>query len=221
MSSTYLNLKNGVANALGRTDGGTANALRDSLINQVIKGEIINQYPFSWTERADSSLTTDSSGQVDLPADYNHTFKLKDLRIVGASTQDDTTLSEVDYQVFDSFAAGEKRYYIDFNTSTSRYRLNTTEASTTLKAVYYFVPTDMSADADICVVPDQDCVVYLAAARYWLSSERDESNHDRFKQLGQARLGLMIQRDKKARPQRLRRGGFYTKNLGYNTNVFR
>lgn len=118
---------------------------------------------------------------------------------------------------FDAFGAGTFRYYIDYNTSTNRYRLNTTDPSVTLQVTYYHVPATMTADADVCVVPDQDVVAYLAAARYWLSSERDETNHDRFKTLGNQRLQQLVLDDKKANPLRPKRGVGWGRNLGWNT----
>jgi len=57
----------------------------------------------------------------------------------------------------------------------------------------------------------------LADARYWLSSERDETNHDRFKTLGNQKLLQLIQNDKKSNPRRVTRSTAYGANLGWNT----
>jgi hypothetical protein len=79
--STFLELKNIVANCLGRTDGGTADTLRDNAINNVIRFEIAEAYPFSWLERT-TTVTTNASGQIDLPSDFNPAQKIKDARVV-------------------------------------------------------------------------------------------------------------------------------------------
>lgn len=213
---TFLQLKNATANQLGKSDGGTANTIRDNHINDVVRNEIANVFPFSWLRKTNSSISINSSGQADLPSDYNPNHKIYDLRRVVSGTYSDDLYTEVPQEAFDTYGAGSLRYFIDFNTGTNLYRLNSTEPSVTLKVTYYHTPAAMTADADVCVVPDQDAVAYLAAARYWLSSERDETNHDRFKALGNQRLQQLVLDDKKARPQRLRRGVGLGINLGWN-----
>lgn len=215
MAATYLQLKNLVANVSGRTNGGTPIPLRDNAINYVYQYEITNAYPFSWTKRT-VQLTTDSNGEVDLPANYNPVHKIPDIRHTEPEKYDDVIFREVNEELFDSMYQGQAAYYISYNTSTDRYRLVTTEPDYAINVTYHFVPPELVGDGDICIVPDPDVVGYLAAARYWLASERDEANHDRFKALGQQRLGLLIQRDKKSNPQRIKRGTVYSRNLGWN-----
>ena len=213
---TYLELKNATANQLGKSDGGSANTIRDNHINDVIRNEIADSYPFSWLRKS-GSLSLDSSGQADLAADYNPVHPVYDLRKTVSGTGNDDIFTEVTREGFDKYSAGDYKFYVDYNTSTNRYRVNTTEVSLTATVTYYHKPTALSADADVCIVPDQDVVAYLSAARYWLSSERDEANHDRFKSLGNTRLQQLILSDKKTNPLRSRRGTVYGRNLGWNT----
>lgn len=213
---TFLQLKNATANQLGKTDGGTTNTIRDNHINDVIRNEIADAYPFSWLRKTNSAISLNSSGQSDLPSDYNPNHPLT-LRKVVTGTSNDTLFTEVPRDVFDTYGAGSFRYYIDYNTSTDLYRLNTTEASITAQIVYWFKPAAMTADADICIIPDQDLVAFLAAARYWLSFWEDETNHDRFKALGNQRLQQLVLNDKKANPLRPNRSSAYGRNLGWNT----
>lgn len=214
--STFLQLKNQTANALGKDDGGTANTIRDNHINDVIRNEIADAYPFSWLRKTNSAISLNSSGQADLPSDYNPNHKLL-LRKVYAGAGGDQVFTAVDAEYFDNFFAGSYRYFIDYNTSTDLYRLNTTETSVTVEIIYYHKPAIMTDDTDICVVPDADLVAYLAAARYWLSYLGDETNHDRFKALGNQRLQQLVLNDKKSNPQRLKRGQGWGYNLGWNT----
>lgn len=214
--ATYLQIKNATANTLGKSDGGTANTIRDNHINDVIRYEIADAYPFTWLRKTNSSISIDSSGQADLPSDFNPTHELYDMRKVFTGSGGDNIFTAVPKESFDRYGGGTFRYYIDYNTSTNLYRLNTTETSITVSITYYHRPAAMTADADVSVIPDQDLIAFLAAARYWLSSERDETNHDRFKALGNQRLQQLILNDKKANPLRPKRGAAWGANLGWN-----
>lgn len=217
--STFLQVKNMVANRSGRTDGGTANTIRDNAINNVIRDHIANAYPFSWLRRS-TTVNTDSSGDADLPSDFNPNHKLRPgyVYIASSGAANDKYLYEVNREHFDTYdQALSYKYYIDYNTSTNLYRIRTTEPSQTVTVNYYHMPTALSADADVCIVPDPMCVAYLASAIYWLAKERDEANHDRDNQLGLARLNQMIINDKRADPQRPRQGSIYTTDLGFNS----
>lgn len=214
--ATFLQLKNGVANIFGRTDGGTPDTVRDNSINDVIRNLIASYYPFSWLRKT-ASLTIDSSGQADLPSDFNITHKISYIAETGTGNNDDKVYQEIDVSANDSFGLGDTVYYIDFNTSTNRWRVNSKIVSKTLSCVYYYIPAILVNDIDVCVVPDSDAVIYLSAARTWIGIYFDETNHDRFQTLGMRQLDLMVARDKKARPQRRRRGSIYTVDLGFNT----
>jgi hypothetical protein len=211
---TYLNEKNAVANVLGKTDGATANTIRDNAINEVRQFDIANAYPFSWLERT-TTLTTSATGTVDLPANFNVTHKPKDVREVLTNTNDDNVFKMVNKEIFDNYDAGDEVYYIDWNTSTEKWQIHTTEFSTGITIVYYCIPTTLTADADIDPIPDLTVIKYLAAARFWLT-ERNYGNYDRFNDMGMQRLQLLINKDKKANPQRLSRSTAYGVSQGWN-----
>lgn len=218
MASTFLQLKNQVANRSGRTDGGTANTIRDNAINDVVRFTIADAYPFSWL-RVTTTVATDATGDADLPATYNPTHKLVQgyVRVAGSGTFDDRLFSEVPLEMFDRVdATGHYRYYIDYNSSTDLFRIRSSEPSTTITITYLRKPAIMTADADICIVPDSECVSLLASAKVWLAKERDETNHDRDNALGQQRLNQMIINDKKANPLRVIRSNLYGVDLGFN-----
>jgi hypothetical protein len=212
---TYLDEKNATSNVLGRTDGGTSNLLRDNAINNVRQNEIANAYPFSWLRKT-VTLTTDTDGQIDLPSDYNISHRPYDIRIVNSSTGDDNVFTQIDPLVYDSLLAQNYVYFIDRNTSTNLWQLNTHNPSTALKVIYYHTPVTLSADADIDIIPDLDVIAHLAAARYWLSSERDETNYERFKNLGEQKLQYMVKLDKRSNPLRPTRSSLHRVNLGFN-----
>ena len=213
---TYLAEKNAVANLLGKTDGATANTIRDNAINEVRQFDIANAFPFSWLERS-TSLTTSSAGAVDLPAAFNVTHKPKDVRKVTSGSDNDNIFTQVNKEIFDEYGAGDYVYYIDFNTSTNKWRFNTKELSTTFTIIYYSIPTTLTANTDVDSIPDLVTIKYLAAARYWLT-ERNYGNYDRFNDMGLQRLQLLINKDKKANPQRLSRSVNNAVNMGWNSS---
>jgi len=209
--ATFLQEKNGVSGILGRTDGATPNVIRDNAINDVRQNEIANAYPFSWL-RKKTTVITGATGLADLPADFNINHKIYDIRI--ANSGNDDIFSEIDSIGFDSLTSNV--YFIDYNTTTKVWQINTHNNSITITIVYYHIPATLTADADVDIIPDQDVIAMLAGARYWLSSERDETNHDRFKALGERKLQLLINKDKKAQPLRRTRSTMFGVDMGFN-----
>lgn len=213
--STFLELKDATANVSGRTDGGTANTIRDNAINNVYRFTIADAYPFSWLT-VTTTVATDASGDADLPATFNRTHSAF-VRVAGAGASDDISLVQVPFEVFDRYdAGGQNRYYIEFNSATNLFALKTSEASKTLTVTYFQRPAIMTLNTDVCIVPDSECVVLLAAAKVWLGKERDETNYDRMNGLGLQRLNQMIINDKRANPLRPVRSSLYNVNLGFN-----
>ena len=210
---TFLEEKNAVANVSGKTDGTTPNVVRDNAINNVRRSEIANAYPFSWLESAPTIVAIDANGQADLPADYNIIHKPKDVRVVGVHT-----LNQKNKELFeDSSFTNNYDYFLDWNSSTSLWRINTDQVSLNIQIIYYKIPATLTTDNEVDIIPDLDVITYLGAARFWLSTERDETNYDRFKSLGTARIKELINIDKKANPQRVRRSSMYGSNMGFNT----
>ena len=118
---TYLQVKNATSNILGRTDGATANTIRDNFINDVRTEEIANAYPFSWLEKS-TDISTDTDGKGDLPEDYNITHKAKDVRVETDGSGNDDILSLVNREAWDSYGNGDNVYFIDRNTTTDRWQ---------------------------------------------------------------------------------------------------
>lgn len=204
---TFLDIKNAVSNVLGRTDGATPNTIRDNLINEVRQNDISNAYPFSWLEKP--ATVTTSSLVADLPEDYNITHAMKSVR-----DSDKNQYVEVPKEVWDD-TIQPYTYFIDYNTSTNRWRINT-KNDVVLNIIYYHIPATLTTNTDIDIIPDLKLVKYLVASEYWLSSERDETNHDRFQALGAKKLQDLITQDKRSKPTRPRRGSIYTVDMGFN-----
>lgn len=214
MSNTYLQLKNATANVLGNTDGGTPDTVRDNAINDVRQNEIANAYPFSWTEKVDATIAI-SSGSASLPADYNINHSPKDVRYLTGVRGGDLVYMQVPKELYNNYGPQDNVYYIDWNSSANRWRINA-PSDRTLQVTYYAIPPLLTDDSDVDHIPDRDCVAFLSAARFFLATDGDETNHDRFRVLGNNRLEQMILNDKRARPQRLTRSSVYAANMGWN-----
>jgi hypothetical protein len=128
-------------------------------------------------------------------------------------TGDDGNYDQINKELFALKSAGSEVYYIDFNTSTKLWQINTTEYSTSITIIYYSIPATLTGDADPDSIPDLMAIKYLAASRYWLT-ERNYGNYDRFNAMGQKRLDQMVTNDKQFNPQRLRRVS--SANQGWN-----
>ena len=204
---TYLNLKDSVSNVLGRTDGSTAVVIRDNSINFVRQNEIANYYPFSFLEK--QTTLTVTSEAADLPADFNINHDPKDVRVVGVGK-----FNKIEVEDSENYGSGDRVYWIDWNSSTERWRMNTLY-DCSLRVIYYQVPATLTADATYDIIPDLDVVTFLAASRYWLSSERDEDNHDRFKLLGQKALDRLVVTDKRKKIRKTR-SVMNGVNMGFN-----
>lgn len=203
---TYLQEKNATANILSRTDGAISNTIRDNAINFSRQNEIANAYPFSWLRK--SATVAVSGGVGDLPEDFN--IAHSPLYVRDSNEQE---LQRVGQQSYGYVTYG---YFIDWNSTSSRWQLNCQEDGN-YTVVYYHVPATLSNDATVDVIPDLKVIAYFAAATYWLSSERDETNADRFSLKAEKRLKDLINIDKRSNPIRLTRSTAYAYNMGWNS----
>jgi hypothetical protein len=189
--STYAILKRKLANQLGRTDNATANTIRDNSLNDAYN-QICNDNKFSWLIK--KTTITVASGVANLPSDYNPQYGLF-AAYSQTGTANDKSYERVDVRELDNFSSSDRVYYISYNSTTNYYVFNGNNDET-VTIYYYYIPAELSADADVCVVPDDSAVVYLATAKWWLAKERDEANYDRFYGKYAERLLKMMSNDK-------------------------
>lgn len=148
---------------------GTIDAFGTSNINAAIR-DILNKYKFSWNLK--SANITLASGVSTLPADYNPHWHIHDARIV-VSGVDDNVFTEIQAWERSNYNDGSYVYWITYDTTTDTYIFNSLAEDATVAIVYNFIPTDLSAPADKCFVPDLEAVSYLAASKKWVGAERD------------------------------------------------
>jgi hypothetical protein len=208
----YSTLKKYTAYLMGETDYATStgNEIRNESINMA-RSELYNEYPFIWTRSAET--LTLSSGVSDLNSAYNPIFGLE--RVEDSDGNKYKRIHPSEQSNYD----GDTDYYywIDYNTSTSKYRFNTGSSATTIYVVYHILPTDLSDDGDKDLCPDPMAIAYLSAAKTWLATEVDETNHDRMMAKYQERKQKLISQDKKYEDRKRVKLMTEEYNLGYNT----
>jgi hypothetical protein len=173
---------------LSLVDESTITATHKSHINYAIK-DIINAHPFSW-DLATTTLTL-SSGTANLPSTYNPIWRLEDARIVGSG--DDSVFTEIDIKDRDSYGSTDYVYWITNNAGTFVFNIPVTSGTVTI--YYYTLPTDLSGDSDVCVVPDAEAVAMLAASKWFIGEDQDKELKEMCKQEAQERIKSMYAQD--------------------------
>ena len=192
MGSTYAILKHKTANRVGKTDNATANTIRDNCIVDAVT-QICTDNRFSWTLAKDTLSVV--AGAANLPTDYNPSFGLVFAVHQVTGTANDREYTRVDIRDIDNYSSSDYVYYITYDTSSGVYVFNSNQTTDTVVIYYHFLPTELSSDSDVSIVPDDMAVVYLAVALWWLAKERDESNYDRFYKEYEKRLAKMVLQD--------------------------
>jgi len=161
-------------------------------INYTVQ-DILNIWPFTW-DLTTANLTL-AAGVATMPLNYNPKWHIKDARIVASDDSDDTIFSEIRIEDRDEFTADEYRYWITYDTATETYIFNSKTLTGTVTIYYNFIPTDMSATTDVCVVPDGEAVAYIAAAKMWVGDERNEKLKDDYEAEGLKRIQTLKEAD--------------------------
>ena len=209
----YQTIRKRTAYLRGETDytTSTANTVINDHINYEIK-EICNQFPFSWNlTSADLTL---SSGVATMPTDYNPKWRIYDARIVGSNKMDDTKFSEIPIENRDDYQ-NTSVYWMTYDTTAETYIFNTPTQSGTVTIYYYFIPADLSADADVCLVPDGEAVAYGAASKMYIGDERNIELKKDYGMEAQRRIQALWSGDNMFAPTYLERS-VAGDNLGQN-----
>lgn len=166
---TFSTIKQRYMDLIGQPDG-TITSFGTRNINRAIR-DIINRYPFSWNVKTGTGSL--SSGAFTLPSDYNPASPI-DARIVHTDSHDDHIFTRIDVWDRDNYTDDNYVYWILPNSANpDEWTFNTHVQTGTVTLHYYFLPTDLSADADKCIIPDLEAVAYLAASKNWIGSERN------------------------------------------------
>lgn len=194
--ATYLQIRTRTTYLRGETDfliDSTTTAI-NSHINASVQ-EAVNAFNYSWTQTTNAVLSFDSTGTLILPTDYNPRWHVPDLRIVSTSMAD-IVFDEIPIRDQGVYTSADYKYWIVYDNTGKRYNLKSkTLSSATLQLTYHFIPTDMTADGDVCVIPDIEAISYLAAAKNWIGDERNQSLQQNFESEAQTRLKALYTTD--------------------------
>lgn len=194
---------------LALVDESAISATHKSHINFAIK-DILNAFPFSW-DLTSTDLTL-SSGTANLPSTYNPKWRIYDARVTASSTLDDSIFTEIDPKDRDSYGSGDYVYWITYSAGT--YVFNTPVQSGTVTIYYYTLPSDLSGDSDVCVVPDGECVAMLAASKHFLGEDQDEKLKDMYEQEAEKRIKSMYSQDLNFGPH-----NYESSKVSYNSSL--
>jgi len=154
-------------------------------INAAIN-DILNRYPFSWNQKiANITLT---AGASDLATDYNPKWSVSDARIVNSSDGDDSIFTLIPIHSRDSYSSSDYGFWLTYNTSSNKYAFNSKTLTGTVAVTYNFIPTDLSASTDVCIIPDGELVAYLAASKLYIGSAENSFLKQEYKQEAESRL---------------------------------
>lgn len=197
MAYTFNNIQTRYLYLIGDTSSAVADTPGKSHINYAVQ-DICNAFPFSWN--IDDEDLVLSAGTANLPTNYNPKWHLLDARIVNSGTGDDYVFTEKPISERDRYSDNQYIYWITFNSTTNRYVFNTHTQTGTVKIFYHFFPTDMSALADTCVVPDAEAVAYLAASKNWIGDERNQALSSDYEQKAGQRIQALWVADQQFGP---------------------
>ena len=213
--STLLDLKNVVSNQLGQDSGATPTPTRDRLIN-LARQEYYGSRRWSFLLKVGQPVTMTPSGTLasgPMPSDHNRNYDPEIVYSYSGTTQYKYT--KVPFDQLQSFPTSSYAYALD--EPNAKVWTNQPSVST-LTVDYYYEPADAAIDGtqDNVTEPATSitAICYLAIAHYWLSSERDEANFDRFYKAYQLAFQSDVRADMSNLPSRSMRA--LPRQLGYN-----
>lgn len=191
--ATFLQIQTRANYLIGESSTTGASATLKSHINAFVQ-DIANTYPLT-SFMAKTTLTV-VAGVSDLPANYNPKWGL--LYVTDASGNKYTQIPLEDQANY-----GDTSYvwWRTYNTTTSKHVFNSLTLTGTITAYYYFLPTDMSADVDVCVITDLECVAYGGASKNWIGDERNTNLAANYAAEAGRRLVGLYQADMQFGPQ--------------------
>jgi hypothetical protein len=201
--STTLDIQLDVATQLGKADGNVANSRRDQAIIKA-KRKFYKEYPWSCLKK--SASLTFASGVLDFPADYDPQFEPK---IYTYTSNYKTEYKLVALEDVDSYTSAVPVFSID--QANSHF---VTNVDATVEITYQIAVPETTVTAYVEPATDITAIVNLAIAIWWLSTERNTENYDRFMTIYKEELTRLVRMDRLKDPVRYL--NIDTTNYGYN-----
>jgi cytochrome c1 len=203
---TYGTIKTLLAYKYGESSApSTGVENRNAFINLAMQ-DIASRHTFSWRLKNYSAVANGTTSET-LPTDFSvDGFKQGTLKVGGieylvikegqeqfySHTESDGT---VDYQDGLAIIKGNK------STGFTLYFPSAPTAGSAITGRYFSDPADLSADADVCIVPDGDAVASLAYAQL-LESEGEVSEAQVYREQAENKIGQMIEHEQRNKGQR-------------------
>jgi hypothetical protein len=194
---TFLSIQNRFLDLIGETDITAITATHKRHINAFIN-DITNAFNFSWNV-ASTNITL-TAGVANMPSNFNPIWGVDDARITASSTADDSIFTQIDFKDRDSYGSSSHVYWL-IQTPAGTWTFNTPVQTGTVTVYYHFLPTDLSGDSDVCVVPDGEAVAYGAAAKNWIGDERNTQLKQEYEKEAASRIQRMYNQDLNFGPQ--------------------
>lgn len=214
---TLLDIKKGVTAQLGKTDYATANLVRDIKINDA-RREVYSRR--RWTFRRKNTTLTFAGGVAafpDLFAPADDPIDLYEYPTIG---QAKTEWKEVNLEDVNAFTVNGSIKVYAIDVENNQFTSNQTTGTPTL--AYFHMPKDRALDGteDALAEPASrhalTAIILLATAEYWLASERDEDEYERFMRRYERAFSIAAIRDDRTGPPVLVERAYVGKNLGFN-----
>lgn len=163
----------------------TADTTGKSHINAA-QGDVAGAHPFTWTKVTTTGTLT--AGVFTLPTNYNPEFSIPYAAIDGVE------LTGKDPKSF-AEDGGSFGFHVSYDAATNTFIFNCQTTTGTVDYQYHATPAELTLDADVCPVPDAECVAYLAAAKNWIGTERNQQLKADYQAEAERRIKEMVQKD--------------------------
>jgi hypothetical protein len=210
---TYLDLKDEVANNLGKTDGSTYNVKRESAINRARRRYYSAKRWTFLSKKATSVVIASQLG--DLPTDYNTKFAPGCVYTYSGNIK--TEYRQVEWDQLAAYGQLDYVYAVDL--VNRDIKISQTNVAAVLLD-YQYLPvsktaTDGSQDADVEPAPDVTAIALLATAYFYLSARQGKAAYKAFSEDYKLQLGIDVADDNQAAPVRFFHEGLRPINTGY------
>jgi hypothetical protein len=211
--STYLDVKEAVAENLGKTDGATPDTKREGAINRA-RRKYYSEGRWGFLTR--TATLTFTAQVASLPTDFNGKFS--PVCVYKYSGNVKYEFLKVPYADIGSYLTDQYAYAVDEYNGT--IKINQSDATLTIDYVYLpadKTATDGSQDADIEPAPDITAITLLATAYFYLSSRQSKGSYEQFKQAYDLQLQEDQRSDAQGSPIRFFRSSALLINRGYQS----
>lgn len=211
---TLSDIKVDVATQLGATNGADSVPKRDRAINRA-RRKFYSERRWSFCFDSQSVSITSQEGTLPDTSGYSYNEKFDPACVYYYSGAVKYEFEKVAWSEVEGYPSDSYAYAI--NKATGKIKINRTDVAT-VTVDYYRQPDDAAIstadDANVELAPDIEPITMLSTAYWWLGSERNTANFDRFMDLYKEELSKAISIDIGNSPPKNIRS--LPREMGYN-----